>query len=55
MTWYDIKVTVEYSYEVEAENKAKAEEQGWLYKNYAHFGEVYSIEIDEQEEDGDED
>lgn len=51
MPMYDLKVTVEYFYEVEAENEAEAEEQGWHYEDYAHTGEVYSIEVDEQPEE----
>ena len=54
MPMYDIKVIVEYMYEVEAENEAQAEEQGWHYEDYAYSGEVYSIKVikvDEQEED----
>jgi hypothetical protein len=51
MPTYDIKVIVEYNYEVEAEDEQAAEELGWHYEDYAFSGEVYSIEIDEQEED----
>jgi hypothetical protein len=51
MPTYDIKVIVEYNYEVEAENETEAEDLGWHYEVYAFSGEVYSIEIDEQEED----
>jgi hypothetical protein len=51
MPTYDIKVIVEYNYEVEAENAEEAEELGWQYEDYAFSGEVYSIETDEQEED----
>ncbi len=51
MPTYDIKVLVEYNYEVEADNDKDAEEQGWYYEDYAYLGEVYSIEIDEQEEE----
>ena len=47
---YDIKVIVEYMYEVEAENETEAEEQGWHYEDYAYSGEVYSIDVDEQSE-----
>ena len=54
MPTYDIKVLVEYNYEVEANSDKEAEEQGWMYEDYPYSGEVYSIEIDEQEE-GDED
>jgi proline racemase len=51
MPIYDVKVVVEYMYEVEADNEAEAEEQGWMYEDYAYSGEVYSIKVDEQEED----
>jgi len=51
MPTYDIKVIVEYNYEVEADNAEEAEELGWQYEDYAFSGEVYSIEVDEQEED----
>jgi hypothetical protein len=48
MATYDVKVLVEYNYEVEANSDKEAEEQGWMYEDYAYSGEVYSIEIDEQ-------
>jgi hypothetical protein len=48
---FDLKVTVDYYYEVEAENEAEAEELGWHYEDYAFSGEVYSIKVDEQEEE----
>jgi len=48
MPTYNIKVLVEYNYEVEAESDKEAEEQGWMYEDYAYSGEVYSIDIDEQ-------
>ena len=51
MPTYDIKVIVEYNYEVEANSDKEAEEQGWMYEDYAYSGEVYSIDVDEQEED----
>ena len=51
MPKFDLKVTVDYYYEVEAENEAEAEELGWHYEDYAFSGEVYSIKVDEQEED----
>jgi hypothetical protein len=50
---FDLKVIVEYYYEVEAENEAEAEELGWHYEDYAFSGEVYSIDVTEQEEDED--
>ena len=51
MPMYDLKVTVEYNYEVEANSDKEAEEQGWMYEDYAYSGEVYSIDVDEQIED----
>jgi len=48
MPTYDVKVLVEYNYEVEADSDKEAEEQGWMYEDYAYSGEVYSIDIDEQ-------
>lgn len=51
MPTYDVKVIVEYYYEVEADNEAEAEKLGWAYEEYSHSGEVYSIEVEEQEED----
>jgi hypothetical protein len=51
MPTYDIKVIVEYNYEVEAENETEAEELGWHYEDYAFSGEVYSIDVDEQPEE----
>ena len=51
MATYDVKVIVEYNYEVEADSDKEAEEQGWMYEDYSWTGEVYSIEIDEQLQD----
>jgi hypothetical protein len=48
MPTYDVKVLVEYNYEVEANSDKEAEEQGWYYEDHAYSGEVYSIDIDEQ-------
>jgi hypothetical protein len=55
MPTYDIKVLVEYNYEIEAENDKQAEEQGWMYEDYAYSGEVYSIDVTQTSEDEDED
>jgi hypothetical protein len=54
MATYDIKVLVEYNYEVEAENKDEAEKMGWEYEDYGYTGEVYSIDVDEQLENEEE-
>jgi hypothetical protein len=51
MATYDVKVIVEYNYEVEANSEKEAEEQGWMYEDYAYSGEVYSIAVDEQIEE----
>jgi hypothetical protein len=48
MPMYDIKVIVEYEYEVEAENAERAEEMGWLYEDHAYAADVYSIDVEEQ-------
>lgn len=50
MPTYDVKVIVEYNYEVEADSPKEAEEQGWMYEDYSYSGEVYSIDVDEQPE-----
>jgi hypothetical protein len=55
MPIYDVKVVVEYFYEVEADNEEQAEEQGWHYEDHAYSGEVYSIKVDEQPEEEEED
>ena len=51
MPTYDVKVIVEYNYEVEANSEKEAEEQGWMYEDYAYSGEVYSIDVDERIEE----
>jgi hypothetical protein len=56
MATYDVKVIVEYNYEVEANSEDEATLQGWDYENYAHFADVYSIDVtqtsdDEEDED----
>jgi hypothetical protein len=55
MPTYDVKVIVEYMYEVEAENEQEAEEQGWQYEDYRGFADVYSIDITQTSSDEDED
>jgi hypothetical protein len=52
MATYEVKVKVDFSYEVEADSPEQAEEQGWLWEDYTHFSEVYSIHVDEIEPDG---
>ena len=55
MATYDVKVVVEYYYEVEAENEAEAIDLGWKYEDYQHFGEVYSIDVTNTSDEEDED
>lgn len=57
MPKYDVEVTVKFNYEVEADNIAEAEAQGWNWEDYPQFAEVYDIQVDEQyvvEDDEDE-
>jgi len=54
MPTYDVNVKVTYYYEVEADSDEEAEKQGWMYEDYAHFGEVEDITVSEQEEDEEE-
>jgi hypothetical protein len=54
MPTFDIKVVVEYFYEVEAKDEKEAEELGWHYEDYAFSGEVYSIDVTQTSEDEDE-
>lgn len=54
MATYDVKVIVEYNYEVEADNLDEATEAGWQYEDYAHFADVYSIDVTQTSDDEDE-
>jgi hypothetical protein len=56
---YEVTVLVEYVYDVEAESVEDAEQMGWDYEDYQHFGTVTTIEVydyqeDEEEEKGEE-
>lgn len=55
MSKYEVSVTVQYFYEVEAESTEAAEEMGWQYEDYPYAAEVYSIEVEELEDEEDED
>lgn len=46
-TTYDVKVVVEFNFEVEANSKEEAEERGWYWEDYTNYAEVYSIDVDE--------
>ena len=48
---YEVKVVVEYWYEVEADSKEEAEAQGWEYENYSYNGTVDSITVHELDDD----
>lgn len=48
---YGVKVVVEYYFDVEAETKEEAEEEGWNYEEYPFNAEVYSIDVRLEEED----
>lgn len=54
MATFEVKVRVDYFYEVEAENEAEAIEQGWHYEDYAHFADVYSVDVTQTSEDEEE-
>ena len=51
MATYYIKTVVHYEYEVEADSEEEAAEQGWMYENYPMFASVYSVNVEEQEEE----
>lgn len=44
---YNIKVMVEFNYEVEADTEEMAEAQGWKWEDHIHSSSVDSIEVDE--------
>mgnify|MGYP000045861123 CR=1 FL=1 len=48
---YSVKVVVEYYYDVEAETREQAEEEGWKYEDYPYSAEVYSIDVSLEEQD----
>lgn len=59
MGLYNVTVRVDFDYEVEANSQEEAEEQGWHWEDYAHFSDVYSINVtditpdEDEEEDND--
>ena len=54
MKTYDVRVVVEYFYEVEADTEEEAIATGWEYENYAHFAEVETINVTQTSDDEDE-
>ena len=55
MPKYDVMVTVNYYYEVEADNDAEAEKLGWMYEDHPYSAEVNEITVSEQDKEEDED
>lgn len=54
MATFELTVEVSYTYEVEADDYAAAEKQGWEYEDYKYTGQVENIvvhEIEEEEEE----
>jgi hypothetical protein len=44
---YNVKVMVEFNYEIEADSEEIAEAEGWKWEEYRHHSDVNSIEIAE--------
>lgn len=55
MARYELTVTVEYTYEVEADDYESAEKQGWDYEDYSYTAQVEEIQVAELEEEEEED
>jgi hypothetical protein len=55
MAQYEITVSVEYIYTVEADSIEEAEKQGWEYEEYAYNASVLEIEVASLEGDDDDD
>lgn len=51
MPRYNVTTTVTYYFEVEADDRAGAEAQGWDYEDWYYTGEVDSIEVRELEDE----
>jgi hypothetical protein len=54
MPSYEVTVEVVYTYEIEADDHAAAEKEGWNYEDYLYNGEVSDITVKQLEEDEDE-
>jgi hypothetical protein len=55
MATFNVKVRVDYEYEVEADDAGMADRMGWQYEDYSHHATVDSIEVeqlDDEEEEG---
>lgn len=55
MPKYFVKTVVEFSNEVEAESREQAEAMGWDWEDELLYDGVYSIDVEELDEDEDED
>lgn len=53
MPKYYVKTIVEFSNEVEADSEAEAEQIGWNWEDDLNYDGVYSIEVEELEDDED--
>lgn len=47
MATFNVKVIVEYEYEIEADDEEQAEKEGWNYEEYGYAASVYSIDVEE--------
>lgn len=53
MARYFVKTMVEYSNEIEADSKEEAEEMGWNFDVELMYDGVYSIDVEELEDEED--
>jgi hypothetical protein len=54
MPRYYVKTIVEFSNEVEADSEADAEAMGWDWEDELHYDGVYSIEVEELDDEEEE-
>lgn len=54
MPKYFITTTVTFCGEVEAASRDEAEQMGWMWEDELHYDGVYSIEVEEMEDEEDE-
>lgn len=47
MATYNVKVMVEFNYEIEADSEEVAEAEGWKWENYKYNSSVDSIQVTE--------
>ena len=51
MPKYAVNVRVDFTYDVEAENQVAAEQMGWQWEDYKMYSSVYSIDVEEVDEE----